>query len=117
MASRGHQNPIVLRAMLISVLVLGLSPSAAELAERVVYAVASGAAADADPHPASQPGADEHGCGATAHLCRCCASLPALGTERPLAETVVTVEEGPSPAIARWSPTLATAQPFRPPIA
>jgi hypothetical protein len=98
-------------------LIHGLVPGIGELIETVVHRATTGhfAHVAGDVHDEEQN--SEHGCGATAHRCGCCASLPMVASlvaelieRRPIA-----LGEKPVSDRAPANDIIATL--FRPPIA
>jgi hypothetical protein len=107
------------RILLVIALIHGLAPDVAEVGEALVHFLKTGHAA----HTAEDRGdlgdqGPEHGCGATQHLCACCAAQAvalaspglavASGGERPPARAF------PPAGLARA--VRDPARPFRPPI-
>lgn len=107
----------VVRLVLVLVLVHGLAPGLSEIGEALVHYARTGHVA----HTAADHGdlgdqGSEHGCGATQHLCACCATQ-AVAT--PSVAVVDADEHAASEPSAPPETTLArreAARPFRPPI-
>jgi hypothetical protein len=106
----------VLRVLLIVVLVHGLVPGIGELIETVVHRVVTGhfAHVSGDVHDDEQ--SPEHGCGATAHRCGCCVSLPMLAGLRVEIVEQVAGLGGVVLASDRAPSNQARPALFRPPI-
>jgi len=107
-----------MRLLLVLWLATGLAPGLGEVAESAVHLATAGhlAHSDADHGDLGDQG-DEHGCGATHHLCGCCAS------QAVAAPPVVRLRTGPAPARGPSSTARALVSlheptpPYRPPIA
>lgn len=106
-----------MRWLLVLMLVHGLAPDLAEVAEAVVHVTLDGYV----PHTAGDPHegdrGDEHGCGTTRHLCTCCPSQ-AVGALREASP--VTRRELPFEPHATLRTLESGGEPgrlFRPPIA
>lgn len=68
-----------MRLLLLIVLVNGLAPSLGEAVELVVHYASAGHFAHSEESESDLGNVGkEHGCGPTAHHCRCCASLQAV---------------------------------------
>jgi len=105
------------RLLLVLALVHGLAPGLAEVGETVVHYARTGhvAHSDADEGDLGDQGT-EHGCGATQHLCACCATHVVVSSAQ--LALVAPDRDGPRPAAppeSRLAPR-EPARPFRPPI-
>lgn len=123
---RSSGRPVrALRAALLLVVAIGITPGAAEIVEVLEHVVHDGHL----PHGAEHSEAasdeehgtnDEHGCTPTAHHCGCCASLPvtsgpaAPGFEAPPLPVAVRTLRAHDDATG---PRRGTPPPVRPPIA
>lgn len=105
------------RFLLIAVLINGLAPALGEVAETVVHKIIAGHFAHdgVEDRDLGELGS-EHGCGTTAHMCRCCSSQPMTSQGKMLltavrvhAASVFKLLESPISSDHR-------ALPFRPPI-
>jgi hypothetical protein len=106
------------RVLLVLLLVNGLVPSLSELVETLAHRVTAGHFAHSIEHDSDlgEQGS-EHGCGTTAHLCRCCPSqhvAPVARVSPPAAGAGL--DGGPcwvavAPVTGDFAPPL-----FRPPI-
>jgi hypothetical protein len=107
-----------MRLLLVTWLAVGLVPGLGEVAETVVHLATAGHLAHSQAaHCHASDHQDEHGCGATQHLCGCCASLSldsptAVRVRRPAAAAARRVTSVPSLASLH-----EPAPPVRPPIA
>jgi hypothetical protein len=113
----GGYHARLVRVLLVLVLVHGLAPGLAEVAEGVVHQLATGHAAhtEADHGDLGAQG-PEHGCGTTQHRCACCVTQ----VFTPSGQLVVaSLEAGGAGPLAPAERTIASrepARPFRPPI-
>lgn len=109
--------PPAVRWLLVLILVSGLAPDLAEVAEAVVHVAVDGHLPHTATDPCGRDSGGEHGCGTTLHRCACCPSQ-ALGTGR---EVVRLVRHDLSREVVAVVRTLESggepAPPFRPPIA
>ena len=64
--------------MLVMVLINGLVPAMGEFVEAAVHRATTGHFAHDQEQEHDRGEQGEHGCGTTAHLCRCCVSQPML---------------------------------------
>ncbi|MFO0583229.1 MAG: hypothetical protein U0229_13250 [Anaeromyxobacter sp.] len=106
-----------MRWLLILILVQGLAPDLAEVAEVAVHVAFDGYV----PHTAADPNRDErggeHGCGTTLHHCTCCPSQ-ALGAGRELTRVSrQDLPHEPHPAVRTLESVGEPTRLFRPPIA
>jgi hypothetical protein len=103
--------------LLVILLVNGLVPSLGEIVETVAHRVATGHFAHSEAETDLGDQGSEHGCGTTAHLCRCCPSQPVT----PGLIAPALPERACDRARAAWRPDTVAAgdhrpAPFRPPI-
>jgi hypothetical protein len=106
------------RALLVALLVHGLAPGLAEVAEGVAHYAATGHAAHSplDQGDLGDQG-EEHGCGTTQHRCACCATQALAAPTRVILPALRSPRAHPPPPADAALAVRAPARPFRPPIA
>ncbi|HEY0712511.1 MAG TPA: hypothetical protein VGF45_07550 [Polyangia bacterium] len=105
-----------MRLLVIIALLYGLVPSLGEGVGAVVHLAVTGHVAHFEPGEEDLDESDEHGCGTTFHLCRCCVTHVTL-SEPHLGPAVIT-RELRSPRRPTSDPPLDSGlrRLFRPPI-
>ncbi|MFO0581664.1 MAG: hypothetical protein U0229_05295 [Anaeromyxobacter sp.] len=105
-----------MRWLLVLVLVTGLAPDLAEVAEAVVHVAFDGHVPHTATDPCGSERGGEHGCGTTLHHCTCCPSQ-ALGAAREAVR--LTRQDLPLEPLAAVQTLESGGEPtrlFRPPI-
>ncbi|HEY0715306.1 MAG TPA: hypothetical protein VGF45_21680 [Polyangia bacterium] len=105
------------RFLLVLVLVHGLVPGLGELVETVAHRVTEGHFAhDLEQGHDRGESTDEHGCGTTSHLCRCCPNQPVLTVLKTVSLDLGQAALGLYPPVDSPVTESHVRNPFRPPI-
>ena len=108
----------LMRLLLVTWLAVGLAPGLGEVAESAIHLATSGHLAHSDAgHGDLDDLGDEHGCGATQHVCGCCASQSLAPTPRAGTPAPAGSARASAPLCEALSSLHEPAPPFRPPIA
>lgn len=106
----------MLRVLLIIALVNGLVPALGEALEAVIHYVTTGHVAHFESNETDLKTGKEHGCGPTAHHCRCCASQSVVPTAEFQWEFVDVAESPRTPFVLGKVAEGPRARLLRPPI-
>jgi hypothetical protein len=108
----------VLKRLLAVVLLIVVTPAAAEVAEAVAHFAAHGDWVHSNDGQHPPMGHDEHGCTPSLHFCLCCAGSPATIRSMPDGVPVDTaLARASAPPAADRLGRLADPPPLPPPIA